>query len=168
MGIGKSRDGILEVVGGKGDIINISKISQANSEHIIAGGSLIYGDALASAISLGVRGIITGGINVKDYKSMTGGVLEVPLKIGRDVGVSVLVTEGFGSIPIGDDMYSVLQEHNGKFAIIDGNRSKLTLPSSDSNSMFRIRATQLLDLEKEPLIEAVKEVQAEKMVVGVS
>ncbi len=166
LGTGKSRDGILEMIGGRGDLINASRFGAKSVEHILAGGSLVYNEALTAAISVGVHGIITGGINAKDYKAMTGGVLEIPLKIGRDVGISIIATEGFGSIPMGEDVYAALQVHDGKFVIIDGNRAKLTLPSFDSNTIFRIRATQLPSLEKEPLVEAIKEVEAVKMELG--
>lgn len=166
LGTGKSRDGVLQMIGERGDLINGSTITEKASGKILVGGSLVYIDGFTAAISLGVRGIITGGINVKDYKSMTGGILEVPLRVGRDVGISVAVTEGFGSIPMGEDIYEILLEHNEKFVILDGNGAKITLPTFDSNSMYRVKSTQLPRLNQEPMVDPIVEVEVVPLQIG--
>lgn len=146
-GSGRLRDGILHVLSKRDDLINKPMITHEFDENILVGGSLIFKDAISSAISLGINGIITGGINAKDYKAMAGGRLTFPKKIDSDIGVSVVVCEGFGSIPIGEDIFEALLAYDGKFVSIDGNRAILDLPSFESKSLDVVKKTQLPPLE---------------------
>ncbi|MBI3109855.1 hypothetical protein HYZ06_02325 [Candidatus Daviesbacteria bacterium] len=146
-GTGRSRDGILNFVGSRDEMIGESKIFATDSDQILVGGSLIYKEAISKAISSGVSGIITGGINSKDYKGMVGGRLIFPKKLETDIGISVIVCEGFGPAPLGEDIYEVLQKYNGKFALLDGNHAIINLPSFESSSMTRVRNTKLPRLQ---------------------
>ncbi len=142
-GSGKLRDGILEVLGKRETLVNNSFISPKSEGHILVAGSLIYKDAISESISCGINGIITGGINAKDYKAMAGGRLSFPKKLENDIGISVVVTEGFGSIPIGLDIYEFLSGYDNRFVSIDGNSGIIDLPSYEESSMVRVRSTKL-------------------------
>lgn len=142
-GTGRSRDGTLAFIGRRDELVGESQISSQNSDQILAGGSLIYKEAISKAISSGVSGIITGGINAGDYKGMAGGRLTFPKKLETDIGISVVVCEGFGSAPLGGDIYAVLQKYSGKFVLLDGNHAIINLPAFESSSMRRVRNTIL-------------------------
>lgn len=160
-GTGGVRDGMLQVISKRDELVNKSKISAKLDGKILLGGSLIYKDFITSAISEGVNGIISGGINARDYKGMAGGRLIFPKKFDTDIGISIVVCEGFGSIPIGEDIYSFLSKYDGKFISIDGNKSIIYLPSFESDSMIKIRKTSLKPFEDSNLIsydEAVSKV----------
>lgn len=145
LGSGRVRGGQLRMIGPKSGLIVKNMINPVFVNDILVGGGLIYSDAIFEAVKIGVHGIITGGINAEDYKSMAGGSLVKQL--GTDIGLSLLLTEGFGPIPIGEDIFETLKAFEGKFVIIDGNRSKLVLPSFDSNCMVKVRKTHLPDLK---------------------
>lgn len=142
-GSGRVRDGILHTVSRKDQIIDKAFISPKYEGQILVGGSLTFKDAITAAISAGVSGIITGGINAKDYRGMAGGRLIFPKKLENDIGLSVLVCEGFGSIPIAEDIYSILTKYDGKYVSVDGNKAVLYLPSFSSSSLSRVKATKL-------------------------
>lgn len=142
-GSGRVRDGTLHIISGRDELIGKSFISPNLSEQILVGGSLIFKDAITAAISAGVSGIILGGINAKDYKGMAGGKLIFPKKLENDIGISIIVCEGFGSIPIGWDIDEILRKYDGKFASIDGNKGEIYLPSFSSNSITSVRNTKL-------------------------
>lgn len=142
-GIGRSRDGTLAFIGRRDELVGESQISSQNSDQILAGGSLIYKEVISKAISSGVSGIITGGINAGDYKGMAGGRLTFPKKLETDIGISVVVCEGFGPQSLGEDIYAVLQKYNGKFVLLDGNHAIINLPAFESSSMRRVRNTIL-------------------------
>lgn len=165
MGSGKLKTGQIKVIGSRGDLITKVSIYDNLSDHILVGGGLIYKDAITRAVETGVRGIITGGINAKDYKTISGGRLQTRVKFGTDIGVGVLVTEGFGSIPIGEDIFEVLTSHEDRFAILEGNRAKLTLPSHESDCMIKIRQTSLPQVP-EDLVEMPVEVEAMELKTG--
>lgn len=142
-GSGKLRDGTLNLIGKKDDFIAKSVISSRYSGKILVGGSLIFKEAISEAISEGVKGIIVGGINAKDYKGMAGGHLSFPKKLDNDIGISIVCTEGFGSIPMGMDIYEILSAYDGKYISIDGNKAVIYLPSFESKSMSKIKNTSL-------------------------
>lgn len=142
-GSGRSRDGILHILGKKEDLVSKNDIQTKYDEHILVGGSLFFKDTISSAISIGVNGIITGGIDSLDYKGMVGGRLVFPKKLDNDIGLSIVICEGFGSIPMGDDIFEILSDYEGKFVFIDGNKALINLPSSVSSSLVKIKNTQL-------------------------
>lgn len=162
-GTGKPRDGILHLLSSREDLITDAKISIKLMDHILVGGSLVYKETISAAISLGVSGIITGGINARDYKSMAGGKLVFPKKLENDVGISIIVTEGFGSIPIGEDIFEILTDYHGKFVLIDGNQAVLDLPAYESACLPKVRKTKLPSVSE--FLTARSQYQAEMIEV---
>lgn len=150
LGSGKEREGILKVLGPAEAFINGKQISADLKGKIIVGGSLIFPNTLISAMGVGVSGIITGGVNVADYRSMNGGKLAV-FKQWSDIGTTILITEGFGMAPIGEDIFSILKSHNDRFAVIDGNNKRLILPTNKPESMIDTRKVKLPEIVYERL-----------------
>lgn len=146
-GSGRMRDGILHVLARRGDLVGKEMISSKQSGYILVNGSLISRESIMSAISNGVNGIITGGINASDYKNIAGGRLVFPKKLENDIGVSILVCEGFGSQALGEDIYEILSKYEDRFVIIDGNKELINLPSFESSCMIKLRKTQLPQVE---------------------
>ena len=163
-GSGRWRDGNLIILGSRDSLINKADISPKYDDHILVGGSLIFKDAITAAISAGINGIITGGINAQDYRSMAGGKISFPKKLENDIGISIIVCEGFGSLQIGEDLYPLLKEYNGKFVSMEGNSAILNLPSFESKSIIRVKATQLppipeSEFETEEKVMSVRELK---------
>ncbi len=154
-GSGRVRDGILHLVTRRDEFLEKRLILPTLGEHILVAGSLIFKDAITAAISAGVNGIITGGINAKDYKGMSGGKLIFPKKSENDIGISVVVCEGFGSIPIGEDIHEILSSFTDKFVSIDGNKGIIYLPSFQSQSMTKIKNTKLPPFKESEMIRYV-------------
>lgn len=145
-GSGRVREGILHVIGRRDQILGKpSFMPSIYHGQILVGGSLIFKEAISSCISAGITGIITGGMNAQDYKAMSAGRITFPKKLENDSGISIVVCEGFGSVPIGEDIFEILTKYQSKFAQIDGNTSTVVLPSFESKSMLRIRNTSLPD-----------------------
>lgn len=148
-GTGRIRDGILHLICKRDELLSKSLITTALNDQIIVGGGLVLKDAVSSAISSGISGIITGGINAKDYKSMAGGRLIFPKKIENDIGTSIVICEGFGSIPIAEDIYGILKKYDGKYVSIDGNLGIIYLPSFESSCMNKVKNTKLPEISRE-------------------
>lgn len=162
-GSGKMREGILKILS-RADLINTNQILPQYVEHIVVAGSLVYKDAILSSISKGVNGIITGGINAKDYQAMAGGRISFPRKMGSDIGLGVLVTEGFGSLPIGSDIFEMLAQYEGRFAILDGNSGVLSLPSFENSSMDKVRRVRLPQISN--IVVGKEEIEALELKTG--
>lgn len=120
-GVGIAREGILKVVAKPNEFIIPQKIDSSCQGRIIVGGALLERSAIEKALTLGVRGIVVGGINYRDF---------VSLGIQSDVGITVIVTEGFGASPMGNDIYSALTKLNDHFGFIIGQEKTLIIPQS--------------------------------------
>lgn len=147
VGSGRPRDGILRFLSRKDELVNRDRIRPEYDGEVLAGGSLFFKDTISSCISSGVSGIITGGINAEDFKGMIGGRLVFPQKIECDVGISVVVCEGFGSVAMGEDIFETLQQYEGKFVFIDGNNASVSLPSFSSASLAKVKGTNLPEFQ---------------------
>jgi hypothetical protein len=166
LGTGRSREGSLKVIGGRSDLTDKARMPTDLAKHILVSGGLIYTGALAQAVASGVHGIITGGINSLDYKSISGGRLNSPAKFVSDIGLAIVVTEGFGSIPIGEDIFNILTSFNNQFVIIDGNRGKIILPSCQKDCMLNIRKVSLPPQALERFVEPSIEIEATELRLG--
>lgn len=142
-GSGRVRDGILHVIGKRDELVSPQFIPSRYNGQILVGGSLVFKEAISACISAGIGGLITGGINAKDYKGMAGGRLVFPKKLDNDIGISIIVCEGFGSAPIGEDIFETLTKFHSKFVSIDGNTGVIILPSFEGKSMDLVKKTQL-------------------------
>lgn len=165
LGTGRLREGILHVIGKREEMVSANMITPDMSDAILLGGSLINKEAISQAISEGASGIITGGLNAQDYKSIAGGKIIFPPKLETDIGITIVATEGFGSIPPGWDVYEMLAKYNGKFVTIDGNLQVLNLPSFESTSLEIVRRIKI-PKPKEELLEDGKEVGVLELQVG--
>lgn len=164
-GTGKIREGSLSIIGDRGSVTNLARIQPKFTDKIIVAGSLIYQDALRASVAIDVKGVVVGGIGASDFRSMSGGNLTKVRKFATDVGISLIVTEGFGGMPIAEDIFNTMIKWNDKFAVLDGNRARLFLPSFEKDSMQRVRTTALPSSD-EDLIKPIIEAKAEELKKG--
>ncbi|MDO8498763.1 MAG: hypothetical protein Q7S44_03175 [bacterium] len=143
LGSGRSREGLLEILASREMLVSSKQILPSQQGRIVVGGGLVFLDALEKTMIVGVSGIISGGINAPDYLAMSGGAWNIRMKKWADVGVGLLVTEGFGSVPLGEDIYDILREHNEHFVILEGTRGRLILPSTEPDCLKKIRETKI-------------------------
>ena len=163
MGSGKMRYGYLRILGGRGDLVDKDRIASDFADKILVGGGLIYPDALNKAVSLGINGIITGGINAPEFRSVAGGRLKRDSKSESEVGIGIVVTEGFGLVPIGQDIFDLLKKFEDKFVILEGNKGRISLPSYTADCLNKIKEVALPMTGK---IDDLAEVNAQELKIG--
>lgn len=161
-GFGRERSGMLHIVNSQNALLQPADLTSHMTGHILVAGSLVYLDAIRKAASLGVKAIISGGINFQDFNSMAGH-FNPSERTDSDVGITIFATEGFGPIPIGADIYSALQEYDGRFVFTDGNDRRLLLPSGNPDSILTIRKTAL---PENNLPDPFPVVQAREITIG--
>lgn len=127
MGSGKRREGRIVTVGAPSDFVLPQKMESSVENSIIVAGSLIEHGVLEKALLLKASGIIAGGIHLRDATAM-GIKLPHDATEGTDVGITIVITEGFGPVSIGDVHYSLLSKYNGRYGIINGNTASLLIP----------------------------------------
>jgi len=89
-------------------------------DKIIVGGSLTPLKSIERAKDLGVKGIITGGIDDQDIKKLLGYDIGVAITGHENLGITILVTEGFGSIKMADKTFELLKKFEGHTASMHG------------------------------------------------
>ena len=96
---------------------------QLTSDHagkIVIGGAFVGAEALHRAKSLGVKGLVVGGMHDKDLRVLLGYDLGVAITGTENIGFTLVLTEGFGQIPMASKTFELLQALNGRKASISG------------------------------------------------
>jgi hypothetical protein len=87
---------------------------------VIVGGSRVTAAALHQAIKSGVRGVVTGGFDDKDLRDLLGYDLGVAITGAERLGITLIVTEGFGDINMAGKTFDLLKSKVGRLACING------------------------------------------------
>jgi hypothetical protein len=87
---------------------------------IVVGGSFLSADTMAKAKEVGVAGLVVGGIHDKDLRALLGYDLGVAITGAEQVGFTLILTEGFGTIPMAQKTFALLSAHTGAKATISG------------------------------------------------
>ncbi len=117
---GESRGEIVTIVDDRDSEITKEMISEVHKEKILIGGSFVSLDAYKKAIECEVAGIIVGGFNYYDLEEVLGYTLGVAITGSENLNTSLIVTEGYGKIQMGQQTFELLNKHNGKLASING------------------------------------------------
>jgi hypothetical protein len=97
-----------------------NRVKPEHKGKIIAGGSLVTASAVRKAIDAGVAGIVVGGLNDSDLRDFLGYDLGVAITGSESLGITVVVTEGFGQITMAGKTFNLLKKASGKKASING------------------------------------------------
>jgi hypothetical protein len=128
---GESRGDLIIAVESPDSALTSDIIIPDHKGKIIVGGSIITLDALRKAVKTGVAGVVIGGIDQKDITEFLGYEIGVGITGDEPVGLTLIVTEGFGVNPMSDEDFEFLNNHSGELACIDGTtqiRSRIRRP----------------------------------------
>lgn len=95
-------------------------IDASCSDKIIVGGNLLTLDVIHKARDVGAAGIIGGGIRDADLRNLLGYDLGVAITGSETIGITVIVTEGFGAINMANKTFDIFKENHGQEASISG------------------------------------------------
>jgi len=102
------------------DVITADMISDEHRGTVLVGGSLVTGDALKKAISAGVKAVVVGGFDDKDLRTFLGRDLGVAITGSEELGITLVVTEGFGRIDMAERTFQLLKSRQGMEASVNG------------------------------------------------
>lgn len=121
IGVGGEAHGKLQVLAATPDqVLEAEAISDECQGQIVIGGSLVTHSALQRACEVGVAGVVVGGIRGDDLDRFLGEPLGVAITGQEDLGLTLVITEGFGEIPMARRSFELLQRYNGQPASING------------------------------------------------
>jgi hypothetical protein len=87
---------------------------------IVVCGAFLSADTMAHARKIGVAGLVVGGIHDKDLRDLLGYDLGVAITGTERIGFTLILTEGFGTIPMARKTFELLSTHAGQHASISG------------------------------------------------
>ncbi len=120
-GVGGETQGTIKVVGtGHEQELTADLITNDMAGCIIVGGARMTVEAIRRAREVKAVGIISGGIDDQDLKELLGYDLGVAITGREDLGITVIVTEGFGEIAMAERTHAMLRDFEGREASING------------------------------------------------
>jgi len=120
-GIGGEAHGEMKTVASTPhDVLSADDIDPECEGKVILGGSLATAAALKKAIEVGAVGVIAGGFHDRDLRNFLGFDLGVAITGHETLGVTLVVTEGFGDMPMAQATFDLLASCEGMFASING------------------------------------------------
>lgn len=87
---------------------------------VVIGGARMTAEAVRRAKEVGVSAVISGGIDDEDLKGILGYDLGVAITGSEDLGLTVIVTEGFGEIAMASRTFKLLAGREGDDAAVNG------------------------------------------------
>lgn len=113
--------GTLEMaVDSPDDVLDAERVTPEHAGKVIVGGSLVTADAVKAAVRHGVKAIVSGGLDDTDVRAALGYELGVAITGEEDLGVTVLITEGFGKISMAAGTFELLRRRVGALASVNG------------------------------------------------
>ncbi len=120
-GVGGERNGEVKVIANQPDeLIDASQISSALAGKIIIGGRGISYDALVKAGEVGVVGVLVGGIMDEDLVRFLGYDIGVAITGSEKIPLTLIATEGFGSLTMATRTFELLKTLEGQMGSING------------------------------------------------
>ncbi len=120
-GIGGESYGRIRVaVESSEDDLTADLIKPEDKGAVLIGGSMITMKALRKAVEFGVACIVVGGVRHDDLTSFIGTEIGVAITGHEDVGITLIVMEGFGKMRMSQRTFDLLKSFEGYYASVNG------------------------------------------------
>ncbi|MHC5002384.1 MAG: hypothetical protein ACYTJ0_04610 [Planctomycetota bacterium] len=95
-------------------------ITPEMKDMVVVGGARVTDEAIKKAQQVGAAAVVSGGLDDQDLKKFLGYDLGVAITGSEDVGLTVVVTEGFGDIAMAERTFQLLKSRAGDEASVNG------------------------------------------------
>jgi len=120
-GIGGETAGEIRVVAASHDqVLHADNIHAEDKGKVLVGGSGMTYDAMAKAAEIGIAGLVAGGIKDEDLVRFLGYDIGVAITGQESVGVTLMVTEGFGFLSMAQRTFELFGSLGGRQASMNG------------------------------------------------
>ncbi|HAH32577.1 MAG TPA: hypothetical protein DCL44_09730 [Elusimicrobia bacterium] len=120
-GIGGETSGAIDMaVKSPAEDLAPEGIKDIHKGKILIGGRHASLSTIKRAIEIGVKALVVGGIHDRDLRELMGYDIGVAVTGTENLGITLIVTEGFGSIPMAEYTFKLLASRNGEKASVSG------------------------------------------------
>ena len=120
-GVGGERYGPLHLLTERpGEPLTPEQIGAECSGRIVVATGLLSYETIDRAREVGAAGVIGGGLRDRDMRRLLGYDLGVAITGTESIGLTVVVTEGFGEIAMARRTFEILRDCQGRQASISG------------------------------------------------
>jgi hypothetical protein len=120
-GVGGETNGEIKVVASDpSQELTIAMLTADCKGKVVVGGSLVRYDALRKAAEVGAKAVVVGGIDDADLKKFMGYDIGVAITGHEDVGLTLVITEGFGKMNMAGKTFKLLKSKEGLKASVNG------------------------------------------------
>lgn len=120
-GIGGETNGEISVaVNSPDEDLAAECLNETHKGKIVIGGKHACLATIKRAVELGVHAIVVGGIHDRDLRQLLGYDIGVAVTGTEQIGITLIVTEGFGMIPMAEYTFKLLSSRNGEKASVSG------------------------------------------------
>ncbi len=116
---GERRGGLRVLAGGPDDVLHSDDISDCEGG-VIVGGSGADGEAIKAAAETGAVGLVVAAVRDQALRDYLGFDIGVAITGQESVPMTLILTEGFGQLPMARRTWDLLQSLEGQLASIDG------------------------------------------------
>ncbi|HTK31439.1 MAG TPA: hypothetical protein VL332_05700 [Candidatus Saccharimonadaceae bacterium] len=120
-GVGGETFGEIAIaVGAAGEDLTEAHLGPQHRGKVVVGGAYVSHAALMRAREVGATAVVVGGFDDRDLRQLLGRDLGVAITGSEDLGITLVLTEGFGRIPMAERSWTLLQRHQGQAASVSG------------------------------------------------
>jgi len=165
-GIGGETNGEIKILADAPDtIIEPAQIDESCKDKIIICGAIAPLSVIKKAQAVGVAGIITGGIDDQDLKDLLGYDIGVAITGHEEIGLTIVVTEGFGKINMAKKTFNLLKQFEGHNASIHGftqiragvMRPEIIIPVEFKEDELQVKEAKMSELQIGTTIRVIRQ-----------
>ncbi|QDT64039.1 hypothetical protein [Calycomorphotria hydatis] len=117
------------------------RITEEMKGCVIVGGGRMTGAAVDRALEVGAAAVVSGGMDDADLKEILGYDLGVAVTGSEKLGLTLIITEGFGEIAMAERSFGLFRDSEGRPAAVDGTtqiragvmRPQVVIPVGEAN-----------------------------------
>jgi hypothetical protein len=102
------------------EVLTTEHLTSAHQGQIVVGGALAQKETFARARELGISALVVGGVHDRDLRDLLGYDLGVAITGTEKIGFTLIITEGFGTIPMAKRTFDLLSAKVGHKASCSG------------------------------------------------